>query len=269
MAAQPAAVESERRSCNRLLIELCCGPDSKLGSKPRCSDGCFVDRVTIREDFTTKRGLRFVRRGLRQHYGSNILIWIAFPCTGGSSWQRINLSRGKPETLQKVQQHWDLFRRLWRNLESIEAEIRSCGARLAIEWPRACSYWNLGYVQQFCRRNALHTTLRISTGARTGLSPITVVLLVAQSRNLGGSTPTWPSSKAIWGNAVLARWTMQSAPEKTPERRKDTRRRLSKLSTLPSVNMLPSLLNGTQRPVTDVTSWIRGGHKKAEIDLSY
>ena len=43
---------------DRLIIELCCGETSKLGSQPRYSDGCYVLRVTIRLDFTSKRGLR-------------------------------------------------------------------------------------------------------------------------------------------------------------------------------------------------------------------
>ena len=44
-------------------------------------------------------------------------------------------------------------------MEQIEADIHSCGARIAIEWPRSCSYWNLGYVRDFCQRNSLVTTV--------------------------------------------------------------------------------------------------------------
>ena len=102
--------------------------------------------------------MRFVRRGLNQHYGKNILIWISFPCTGGSSWQRVNIAKGKPETIERVEAHWKLFRKLWENLEKIEKDIQSRGARIAIEWPRSCSYWNLGYVRDFCARNSLETT---------------------------------------------------------------------------------------------------------------
>ena len=142
---------------DRMIIELCCGEASKLGSGPPYSAGCYVLRITIGLDFTTRRGMRAVLRALNGNFGSQILIWVSFPCTGGSSWQTLNWYKGTHATRERILEHQRLFYRLWINLERIESEIRRVGAKMAIEWPRHCAYWHWDCVQEFLARNDLHS----------------------------------------------------------------------------------------------------------------
>jgi hypothetical protein len=55
--AAPAA----RKENDRLLVELCCNPDSRLGCPSKASEGCEVVRVTIEHDITTAAGLACVK----------------------------------------------------------------------------------------------------------------------------------------------------------------------------------------------------------------
>ena len=75
-------------------------------------------------------------------------LWFSAPCTGGSSWQYLNLKRG-PNTVAKVKLHWRLFKRLWTAFEIVASHALSIGARVFVEWPRHCAYWRQPNVVKF------------------------------------------------------------------------------------------------------------------------
>ena len=94
---EPSAVVASSGP-QRILIEVCCGPNSKLGDTSRRhakGPGCIVIRITEQDDITSpktrKRVIDQVNDVLRKHGPSvKILVWASIPCTGGSPWQRVN-----------------------------------------------------------------------------------------------------------------------------------------------------------------------------------
>ena len=129
----------------RLLIEVCCDPQSKLSNKTRAaSRGCEVLQFTRDNDLNKpanrRKMAREIKSFLRTHPVSAVLIWASLPCTGGTPWSFVNLKN--PVARRKVLAHIKEFDKLWKSfvefLEMIDPDIP-----LAIEWPRGCIYWRL------------------------------------------------------------------------------------------------------------------------------
>ena len=116
---------------------------------------CFVIRITIKEDFTTRRGFRTARRALYMGFGTKTLVWISIPCVGGSTWQHINWAKGTEATRDQIREHRRVFEQLWDNIEALDAHVIKSGAKVAIEWPRYCTYWRHNKVKNFVERKAL------------------------------------------------------------------------------------------------------------------
>ena len=75
----------------RLLLEYCCGPQSKIGN-PRnfLDESCKVIRYTENEDMRTDQGRKLALADIREFKGKHISLWGSMPCTGGSPWQYVN-----------------------------------------------------------------------------------------------------------------------------------------------------------------------------------
>eukprot|EP00959_Pyramimonas_sp_CCMP1952_P395015 8276141-Pyramimonas_sp.AAC.1 len=79
------------RTGERLLLEYCCGLQSRIGD-PRS----FVDnsrkviRYTEKEDMRTGEGLRIALNDINTFKGKHITLWGSMSCTGGSTWQYVN-----------------------------------------------------------------------------------------------------------------------------------------------------------------------------------
>ena len=61
--ARPAPRPSE---CNRIFVEFCCDPGSKLGQSRHASRGCHVTRVTKQQDATKMTNIRKLVRQIHQ-----------------------------------------------------------------------------------------------------------------------------------------------------------------------------------------------------------
>jgi hypothetical protein len=139
------------KAFNRVLLEVCCGKDSLMSSHTEFSERCICVRLTERHDLTTAIGLR---RGcdalnLADFLKLPILVWISIPCTGGSSWQRINKVKG-PDTEEKIRKHRELFDKLLLSaLRLAISAILSGEGKVVIEWPASCDYWRDPLVRQF------------------------------------------------------------------------------------------------------------------------
>ena len=83
---------------------------------------------------------------------NNGAIWYSSPCTGGSSWQHINMTKGH-KTREKIKEHWALFHKLWNAFEKIAAVAIAQGMPVFIEWPRRCTYWQDKNVRAFMRKH--------------------------------------------------------------------------------------------------------------------
>ena len=134
MAAQPEPISH--------IVELGTSYDSEIGN---CAPaGCRVTRVTTQRDMTSRKGFRYARAAIR--LAMLTLLWVSLPCTGGSNWQAVNLTKG-PATVEKVLKSRAEFDRAWDKSEQLMRENHKQGGRVALEWPKSCSYWGLAKSQ--------------------------------------------------------------------------------------------------------------------------
>ena len=98
-----------------MMLEWCCGDNSFFGMLSEASRGCQVVRLTIREDMSTEAGLRFAKQSVELSDEDTVMtIWSAIPCTGGSTWQNINVRL--PGGKERLEKHVVLFRTPWQTL---------------------------------------------------------------------------------------------------------------------------------------------------------
>ena len=131
----------------RSIHEWCCSPISLISSG--CASdarGCLCQRTTESEDGTTLSAVKRARCFLSR---ANSLLWSSMPCTGGSSWQRINVK--KPGGYARLRKHIRLFDKLWHRFETIARHTHQKGNFIAIEWPKGCSYWKLPKVRKLIK----------------------------------------------------------------------------------------------------------------------
>ena len=154
LAAAPVREPHSYEQSERILLEYCCGEDSRLGRRSSWSKGCHVVRLTKENDMSTPAGLKFAlaaARGARRD-GKRVDLWGSIPCTGGCPFQRLNAKRG-PSTRRKIAAHRALFRLLFANYAILAGEVIKYGGTVALEWPTGCDYWRDPQVEEFV---ALH-----------------------------------------------------------------------------------------------------------------
>ena len=99
---------------DRLLIEFCCSADSKLGQMRSESKGCKVLRVTINEDATTSKCMKWIDKEIntfkQQHPKAKVLLYGSLPCTGGSPWGNVN--KQTEEGLERIKEQQKEFTKL-------------------------------------------------------------------------------------------------------------------------------------------------------------
>ena len=139
---------------NRVILEVCCSPDSKLGDETRgAARGCKVIRCTEERDITKQENRASIRREVIQSVrGSGnmcpLLIWISIPCTGGSTWSYVNLQHETAR--EKVLHHRKEFKKIWSGVTDLINSISSIDFFIVIEWPLKCIYWGFDRVVKFC-----------------------------------------------------------------------------------------------------------------------
>ena len=114
MAAQPEPM--------RHIVEFCTSHDSEMGT---CTSAdCRVTRITKNHDITSRRGFRYARAAIRLTLLT--LLWVSLPCTGGSNWQAVNLTKG-PATVEKVLEPRADFDKAWDNTEQLMGSSHTRG----------------------------------------------------------------------------------------------------------------------------------------------
>ena len=124
---------------DRLIIEFCCGEDSRIGRAWRESRGCRVARITLAQDVTTSEGLAFVMDIIDRCDGPRTLLWAAMPCTGGSPWQHYN--KQFPNARKKIREHIRVFHKIFQAFTLCAGKLVTKGGIVINEWPKGCSYW--------------------------------------------------------------------------------------------------------------------------------
>ena len=149
---------------NRVIVEFCCAEDSKLGEKRNASKGCHVIRVTEKDDATKQSTIKRLCKDLRpllcdeggyKTQSKQLLVWASLPCTGGCSWQHINILTNR----ERVEDHHKLFLKLLKSLKAFMRIMRPFKPELAMELPKTCDYWKWTVVQAFIKKHCLQSCL--------------------------------------------------------------------------------------------------------------
>jgi hypothetical protein len=149
----------------RTVIEIACSNDSLLGKVAHELKDCNHFRITQELDFTKKETVMYIADRARK---KNVLLWVSFPCTGGSPWYHLNSKR--PGGQAKLKKHLSLFYRLWANFGLLLDILKPNNPIIAIEWPRACSYWKFPCVVRVLQR--FHLRFADFDGCYYGLTSV-------------------------------------------------------------------------------------------------
>jgi len=141
-------------SHSRVLIEFCCGPDSKLGDRSRkYPKDCYVIRCTEERDVASRSNRMDIRNEVIQAIERStvqpcpVLIWISIPCTGGTTCSYVNLQHESAKL--KVEYHRHVFENIWSSMVGFLNLIRHLNPKIAIEWPAHCIYWKFDRGEKF------------------------------------------------------------------------------------------------------------------------
>ena len=157
-AATPGEIRGQEHggNPNRILVEVCCSHESKLGdTSRRPAAGCHVIRITQDDDIlshaTRKRVIDEEKsvRTMGNKATIPVSIWASVPCTGGTAWSHINMNHDTAK--EKVKRHRSICNRIWSAFVDLVNSMEFAKPLIAIEWPRSCTYWNETAVDKFVR----------------------------------------------------------------------------------------------------------------------
>ena len=142
IAAPSTGGPAAKSDTKRLIVEVCCHPESKLSQTNRkWSEGCEVLQFTEEFDLNEVENQMRIAEYVNSFKGDvKPFIWISLPCTGGTPWTYINMKN--PSAREKVLKHVRELDRLWISLKSF-LRMLNCEVHIALEWPRKCRYWKL------------------------------------------------------------------------------------------------------------------------------
>ena len=133
---------ASNREHDRLLLEYCCSPDSKIGQQAENFPGCEVIRLTEEINMTSEGEYLWAEsKILKAPKSTYIFMWSAIPCTPGSPWQRIN--RLKPGVSANIEAQIVVTKKLVSNFTRLARLVLQRGGDVAFEWPAQCSMWAL------------------------------------------------------------------------------------------------------------------------------
>ena len=117
-----------------------------------------VHDITKEDDFTSESGYKKVKGIVMNN--PRVVVLASFPCTGGCTFNQ-GINAANPACWPKIEQHWKLFNKLWKNYCRLCKEVREeCGLVIPtiLEWPRRCSYWLLRKVIKRLKENGMKET---------------------------------------------------------------------------------------------------------------
>ena len=77
----------------KVLIEACCGEESKLASHFKEKGGESSQIYLPKHDMSKDHPVKPLKETIesQEEEGFEVRIWISIPCSPGCSWQRVNL----------------------------------------------------------------------------------------------------------------------------------------------------------------------------------
>eukprot|EP00971_Amphidinium_carterae_P059634 1179298-Amphidinium_carterae.2 len=129
----------------RIVIELCCEPDSLLGR--RSPQGTLVVRVTLRDDLCDPESIRYLAVEI-QKSKRPLMLWVSVPCTTGCTWLRtVPHIRRDPGHIRKAA--YDKC--LASNALTLVRCAHESRRVVCWEWPRYSDLWKEGAANELER----------------------------------------------------------------------------------------------------------------------
>jgi hypothetical protein len=140
----------------RVVVEMCCSPDSVIGQPSEAADGTEVIRLTLDCDLRTPEGEQYAEAVCRSNPGCK--LWCSLPCVQGSPFYNLNKKHEHARELHELQlADYYHLREVFLRLARI---VQSNGGSVAFEWSSRCANWKdkfildmekeLGLVRQRC-----------------------------------------------------------------------------------------------------------------------
>ena len=107
--------------------------------------GREVLRYTESKDLADEHHVREALRALRERPGAH--IHGCLPCTPWTSWQRLNLKKGKPKVVQRILRARELSLLYVCNFERLGKAVLAKGGSVSFEWPTHCDGWAVPQVR--------------------------------------------------------------------------------------------------------------------------
>ena len=97
-----------------------------------------VVTITLQDDLLSQHGESLAKHANTK---SSDMLFFAGPCTGGSSWARLNITRG-PTTSKLIQNKQLEFLKLFKVFSQLKRHAETIKAAILFELPKGCEYWN-------------------------------------------------------------------------------------------------------------------------------
>ena len=118
----------------RLIVEICCHPKSKLSNTSRkSSEDCTVLQFTEEFDLNDEDNRADMATQVHKHKGDPPMFWVSLPCTGGTTWTFINMKH--PKARLKVLRRIKEFKELWKSFEAF-LNLINVKFFIALEWTK-------------------------------------------------------------------------------------------------------------------------------------
>ena len=132
-----ADVTTNRSAQDDAVFIHCCCESGILLSRPVSDDRVTIIDVTAADDFTKGSTVRDVIRSIRT--AADVFFYCSL-CTGGSSWQRLNLElarkKGWKHTVVNMIGHWDLHWLLWTGFANSVRHCVKISGYVRVDWRR-------------------------------------------------------------------------------------------------------------------------------------
>ena len=153
-------INPDPSECAYAVIEYCCEEDSNLCSWHFNKTGnqkVALIRLTEEIDMTTESGLDYAMYAVDK-FGPccPIFLWVSIPCTGGSTFQKIN-RWWNPAHKERMRKHDELFKALHKNMTYVAKSVESYNGKMAFEWPMNNDWWTRSEIEEMIQDFELKT----------------------------------------------------------------------------------------------------------------
>ena len=97
-----------------------------------------VVTITLEDDLLSQHGENLAKHAITK---TSDMLFFAGPCTRGSSWARLNITRG-PTTSKLIQNKQPEFWKLFKVFSQLKRHAESKKAAMLFELLKSCEYWN-------------------------------------------------------------------------------------------------------------------------------